>query len=217
MQTHRARVEDYLTTIYRLEEAYGVAKITDISRELEVSPATVSKVVKRLERSGYIVRERYHYVALTPLGREVAEGIIRKHRIAELFLSRVLGFSDYESHYYAHHLEHLPDVVIDRIHELVGRLEYCPHGNPLPGSPRHEDEKLVRLSKVSVGEVCTIKRLVGELREILDYAGKELIKVGSVLRVVSVKPETVVVELEDSRLKEIPTRLANLIVVSCKT
>lgn len=216
MYQHRARVEDYLTTIYRLEEAYGVAKITDISRELEVSPATVSKIVKKLEKTGFVIRERYHYVVLTSLGRQLAEEIIRKHRIAELFLSRVLGFNDYESHYYAHYLEHLPDAVIERVHKLVGMLEYCPHGNPLPGTTTREGEGTLRLSKATEGQVCTVRRLVGELREVLDFANRELIRVGSVLRVVSAKTESIVVELEGITIKEIPVKLANLIVVSCE-
>lgn len=215
MKSAKSRVEDYLTTIYRLEEALGIAKITDISRELGVSSATVSKVIGNLEKKGLVIREKYHYVTLTSTGRQLAESIIRKHRIAELFLSNILGFDDYESHYYAHHLEHLPDVIIERIYWLLGSPLTCPHGNPLPGTERGEKEELLSLNLALPGAVCTVKRLLGEFREVLEYARNESIKVGSVLSIISRRPESIIVKHGDQDLKEIPLRVASLILVLC--
>ncbi|MEM4224344.1 MAG: metal-dependent transcriptional regulator [Desulfurococcaceae archaeon] len=212
----KSRVEDYLTTIYRLEEAQGVAKITDISRELGVSSATVSKVIGNLEKKGLVVREKYHYVALTSTGKQLAEVIIRKHRIAELFLSSILGFNDYDAHYYAHYLEHLPDVIIERIYQLLGSPVMCPHGNPLPGLKNyHADERLITLSTAQPGALCTVKRLLGELRDVLEFARSGTVRVGTVITVVSSKPESIVVRIGEQDVKEVPLRVASLILVSC--
>ncbi|MEM2024730.1 MAG: metal-dependent transcriptional regulator [Desulfurococcaceae archaeon] len=138
---HRQRYEDYLVTIYRLEEALGEAKTSDIARELKVSPATVSKVIRQLESKGFVKREKYHYVKLIGRGRKIAELVVRKHRIAEVFLSNILGFNELDSHSYAHYLEHLPDVVIEKLYAYTNYPQYCPHGNDIP-SPSSGDVRL---------------------------------------------------------------------------
>lgn len=211
----RPRLEDYLTTIYRLEEALGVAKITDISRELEVSPASASKVVKRLESKGLVTRKKYHYVTLTDAGRKLAESIIRKHRIAEQFLSQMLGFDDYSSHVYAHYLEHVPEVVIEKLHQVLGFPSMCPHGNPLPGTQVSEDNS-TRLSVVKEGSKCVVVRLLGELRELLEFIRRTPVRVGSVLSITARSQNSVVVRVEDrGELIDIPLRIARLIMVRC--
>lgn len=130
----RRALEDYLTTIYRLEEIYGIARTCDIARELRVKPGTVTKMISKLAVRGYVAWAPYRGVKLTERGRQIAERIIRRHRIAECFFSKMLGFDLVKSHVYAHMLEHLPDEVFDRLYEVLGKPGKCPHGNPIPGS-----------------------------------------------------------------------------------
>lgn len=127
-------LEDYLKAIYRLEEVFGLAKTTDIARELKVSPSTVSKTLKQLEQAGLVIRELYEGAKLTDKGKKLAEIILRKHRIAETFLHNFLGFDIVEAHEYAHFLEHMPLEFFDRLWKLMGEPERCPHGNPIPGA-----------------------------------------------------------------------------------
>jgi len=216
MQAAKSRLEDYLATIYRLEEAFGVAKVTDIASELGVSPATVSKVVKRLEERGFVAREKYYYVALTEAGRRVAEAIIRKHRIAEAFLASTLGFNDYESHHYAHLFEHLPGAIIERLYVFLGSPETCPHGNPLPGGPRAKAaNELLKLVNVAEGNECTVKRLVGELRELLEFTAKAELRVGSTIVVESRDTSAIKIRLVGGKQVAVPLKVASLIVVEC--
>ena len=84
-------VEDYLVTIYRLEEAFGMARTTIIAKELNVKPGTVSKIVSKLELKGLVERTKYRGVKLTKEGRRIAEKIVWKHRIIERFLYDYVG------------------------------------------------------------------------------------------------------------------------------
>ncbi|MEM1542097.1 MAG: metal-dependent transcriptional regulator [Ignisphaera sp.] len=127
-------LEDYLKAMYRLEEIYGIAKTQDIATELNVTPATVSKTLKKLAEGDYIRWIPYEGVKLTKKGRRLAEDAIKKHRIAETFLHLHLGFDLIESHRYAHMFEHLPDEILDRLWIYMQKPSRCPHGNPIPGS-----------------------------------------------------------------------------------
>ena len=168
-------LEDYLITIYRLEEVYGIAKTTDIARELDVKPATVTKMLAKLAEKGYVEIAPYKGAKLTEKGREFAEKIVRKHRIAEHFFSKVLGFSLVKSHVYAHMLEHLPDEVFDRMYEVFGRPQRCPHGNPVPRtSTATEVVEAKPLASLPRGTLAKIMRIVCESRVDLLYEVERL-------------------------------------------
>ncbi len=157
-------MEDYIITIYRLEEVFGIARTSAIAREMGVKPATVTKIVGWLVREGLATTEKYRGTRLTPKGREVAERILKKHRILEAFLHR-LGFDSYKSHILAHRLEHIPDEVVNAIYEFLGRPETCPHGNPIadvevPSEPR--------LCDLQPGVRARIVRILGELRHVMS-------------------------------------------------
>lgn len=208
------RIEDYLTTIYRFEEALGVARTTDISKELGVTPATVSKIIKKLEERNLVKRVKYKHITLTASGRRLAEQIIRKHRISETFLVKMLGFNEFEAHIYAHYLEHLPDVIIEKIFDLVGKPSRCPHGNPIPGSEEGEDE-LTSLSFVNKGVECVVKRIAGEFTGILEFIHSLGIKMGRKLDIIERNQRHIIIELEDSSCIRLPNYLAKYIFVKC--
>jgi DtxR family Mn-dependent transcriptional regulator len=208
-----ARMEDYLTTIYRVREALGVVRVVDIARELHVSYATTSKILEKLEKQSLVKRVKYHYVDLTETGREIAEKVIRKHRIAEQFLVKTLGLNDLESHYYAHYLEHLPDELISKIHSYLGYPTTCPHGNPIPGYTVTYDT--IRLTEVNEGEECIVKRLLGELSILLEFTSRYSIRVGVGVVVVSKTSSSIKISLNRGVEVEVPRRIARLIMVEC--
>lgn len=213
VRSSRVGIEDYLTTIYRLEEIYGFAKTTKISRELNVTPATVSKVINYLETKGYVRRVKYRGVTLTSRGREVAEEIVRKHRIAEAFLTNFLGFDIYEAHLYAHRFEHLPREVIDRIYERMGMPLTCPHGNHIPGAKALTTCSGIRLSEAAEGRWYTIVRIGGELIHALKVLKELGLGLSSSVKVVVRKPLSTVIELSGGGLAEIPNEVAETVYV----
>ncbi|MEM1639025.1 MAG: metal-dependent transcriptional regulator [Desulfurococcaceae archaeon] len=217
MSSHKPeniRVEDYLTTIYRLEEALDEARITDISRELKVSPATVSKIIGKLEERNLVIRVKYRGVKLTEKGRSLAERIIRKHRIAEVFLLKILGFDEVESHQYAHYLEHLPDIIVERMYESVGKPPLCPHGNKIPGTTSTMP-KLIKLTETQPHQVCIVKRIAGEFADVLEYVHGIGIKVGASISVLKHTDERIIVKLQNNSESEIPFYIARFIYVEC--
>lgn len=164
----RVGVEDYLSTIYRLEEVFGIARTSDISRELGVRPATVSKILRRLAREGYVVWAKFRGFKLSEKGADTVKALVRKHRICEAFLAE-LGFNPVEVHEYAHYMEHLPQQIVESIHKYIGSPKECPHGNPIPG----EESALSGrpLSDFSIGDVV---RVIGYRGELVTYMKKAL-------------------------------------------
>uniref|UniRef100_A0A7J3ZJP2 Metal-dependent transcriptional regulator n=1 Tax=Fervidicoccus fontis TaxID=683846 RepID=A0A7J3ZJP2_9CREN len=213
-----AEIEDYLTTIFRLEEVYSVARTTHIARELSVTPATVAKVIAQLEGRGLVERKKYYGVRLTEKGREIARGIIRKHRIAEVFLTSFLGLDELEAHVYAHRFEHLPGEILERLYSKLGRPERCPHGNVIPGAlaepQERPQENAVKLSAVQLkGSTLVVRRVAGELLEPLKKAQESGIRPGSKLRVLEQKRAYTLIELGDGRRVKIPREIAETIYV----
>ena len=211
----KTRFEDYITTIYRLEEIFNYARLTDISRELGTTPGTVSKVISRLESEELVKRVRYRYVTLTEKGRAIAERVIRKHRIAELFLSRLLGFDEYESHLYAHYMEHLPEKILDRIYSLLGEPVQCPHGNKIPGVEVNV-ESLPTLNNAPIGRECIVKRIAGEFTSTLKTMQDLGIYMNTTLTVLDQGGDKVVVKTSDSRIINVPRHTARFIFVECR-
>lgn len=208
-RTFKTTREDYIATIYRLHEVYGSAKLSDISRELGVKPATTSKVLSQLEKSGLVKKYKYREIVLTEEGERIAEKIIRKHRISEVFLAYKLSVDIFDTHYYAHYLEHLPDELIERIYILLGFPQKCPHGNIIPGTKRGKDIVLaeyIRLSEATRG-TYRIERIAGELSSILPILKELQLKPNTIVEVVAQTPEYTVIR-QNSMLRNVAKHVA---------
>ncbi|MDP3774481.1 MAG: metal-dependent transcriptional regulator [Gemmatimonadales bacterium] len=126
-------VEDYLKTIYRLSEGGGTAATNDIAQKLDLSPASVTGMVKKLAESGHLEHAPYHGVRLTGPGRLAALAVMRRHRVLETYLITKLGYDWSSVHEEAERLEHaVSDELIDRMAFALGEPQYDPHGAPIP-------------------------------------------------------------------------------------
>jgi DtxR family Mn-dependent transcriptional regulator len=126
-------VEMYLKAVLELEEENIVPLRARISERLEQSGPTVSQTVARMERDGLVVVSTERHVELTPLGRQRAMSVMRKHRLAETFLSDVVGLDWEQIHDEACRLEHvMSDRVENRLMELLKEPSRSPYGNPIP-------------------------------------------------------------------------------------
>lgn len=127
-------VEDYLKTIYHLSRDDAAASTSSIADRLGVSAGSVTGMLKRLAEQGLVEHERYYGTRLTTEGSEEAVRMIRRHRILELFLVEVLGYTWDRVHAEAERLEHAAsDELIDRMAQVLGEPEWDPHGAPIPG------------------------------------------------------------------------------------
>jgi DtxR family transcriptional regulator, Mn-dependent transcriptional regulator len=126
--------EMYLRTILELEEEGIVPLRARIAERLDQTGPTVSQTVARMERDGLLRVAGDRHLMLSEVGRTLATRVTRKHRLAECFLSSVIGLPAEEVHAEACQWEHvISEGVERRLLELLGHPERCPHGNPIPG------------------------------------------------------------------------------------
>ena len=139
---YSAVVEDILKLVWSAEEAGrdGV-KPKDVSEHMGVVPSTATENIQRLARQGLVTHERYGRVRLTPQGRAIALGMVRRHRLLETYLHEALGFSWDEVHEEAEILEHaVSDRLLDRLDRVLGYPSRDPHGDPIPRADGSSDD-----------------------------------------------------------------------------
>ncbi|MGB0651776.1 MAG: metal-dependent transcriptional regulator [Thermoplasmatota archaeon] len=108
------QMEEYLETIYRLEEQGSVARTGEIAAQLGVAPPSVTDMVQKLEKAGFVEYEPYRGVHLTETGRAVGQKILGRHRVMQVFLQEVCGMDHAEAHEAACGMEHwIPDALHD--------------------------------------------------------------------------------------------------------
>ena len=139
---YSAVVEDILKLVWSAEEAGrdGV-KPKDVSEYMGVVPSTATENIQRLARQGLVTHERYGRVRLTPQGRAIALGMVRRHRLLETYLHEALGFSWDEVHEEAEILEHaVSDRLLDRLDRVLGYPSRDPHGDLIPRADGSSDD-----------------------------------------------------------------------------
>src|ERR687889_518844 len=159
--------EEYLQTIFWLQEAGLPMTGANVARAMQLSAPTVHEMVGRLERDGYITRGTDRALAFTDHGREHAEGIVRRHRLIERFLTDVLGIPWDDVHEEAERLEHAMSPVLEaRMLAAIGDAKTCPHGHPINVGERIVG---VPLADVEVGAKVRILRFENEAEDLLHY------------------------------------------------
>ena len=169
MATDHATVaeEEYLQTLFWLQEASLPMTGANVARAMQLSAPTVHEMIGRLERDGYITRAGNKAISFTPSGREHAEGIVRRHRLIERFLTDVLGIPWDEVHEEAERLEHaMSPVLEERMLAAIGDAKTCPHGHPIQAGTRIEG---VPLADVEEGARVTVLRFENEAEDLLHY------------------------------------------------
>ncbi len=112
-------MEDYLERIYQLIEEKGYARVSDIAEALEVHPSSVTKMVQKLDKSDYLIYEKYRGLILTPKGKKVGKRLVYRHELLEDFM-KIIGVSDQNIYQDVEGIEHhLSWDAIDRIGDLV--------------------------------------------------------------------------------------------------
>ncbi|MEE4273756.1 MAG: metal-dependent transcriptional regulator [Thermoanaerobaculales bacterium] len=167
--------EDYLKQIFLLGDGVESVSTRDLSRRLDVRPASVTGMIQRLAEQGLVSHEPYHGVRLTESGRRVALEMLRHHRLLETYLKQVLGYSWDEVHEEAEHLEHVISERFEaRIAEAMGHPTHDPHGDPIPDAellmpPAREE---ISLFAMEDGRTGTLTRVGTQDRKSLSRLGQ---------------------------------------------
>jgi len=214
-------VENYLKAIFQaqmaLTERDALVPMGQLASAIGVVPGTATTMVKALADSGLAHYEPYAGVRLTRAGEKLAAMVLRRHRLIELFLVKVMGMSWTEVHDEAENLEHaVSDRLIDRIDEMLGRPAVDPHGDPIPGPegtvpmPAYDS-----LLTCPLDAPVTISRVSDQDREFLEFADKHGLRPGDVVRVEdrSAAGDSVRLRARNDRRVTIGARAASKVLV----
>ncbi len=185
-------VEDYLKAIYELTQKKELTGTSEIAEKLSVSPASVTSMLKKLadNRSPLVYYQKSRGVQLSSVGKQCALRKIRQHRLVELFLVEILGYSWDEIHPEAEILEHVISPKLEeQIAKVLGNPEFDPHGDPIPRNDLSLPEnRTIPLKDLQPGQKAIIRRVRSSDSGLLKYLGDIGLKPKSVVTMVSIIP-----------------------------
>lgn len=174
-QEYSSAIQDYLTAIYRLQQAHERVTTSAIARALGKEPGSVTGMIQKLAQHGLVHYERHRGVRLTPTGEKIALEVLRHHRLIELYLAQALGYPWDEVHEEADRLEHvISEAFEDRIAAALGDPQFDPHGDPIP----HKDGTLPqanagdRLADQAIGQPAVVSRIGEQRPAMLRYLAR---------------------------------------------
>lgn len=194
---HAHSADEYLMTVWAL--AYPVGEYVPsrrgpqptaparIADQLGVSRASVGEMLKRLESDGMVVRGERKEAILTERGRLAAMRVVRRHRMVELLLTDVMGYSPAESHDRADAIDDgFDEEMVERLWERLGRPERCPHGYPLDADHElRENPTLKPLGSMPAGSQATVVRVAEHDGELLRFLFEAVLVPGTPVGVIA--------------------------------
>ena len=195
-----AGIERYLEAIYALGDEGRDVIAARLAEHLGVAAPTVAEALRRLVKEGYVTLSRRKEIAFTPKGREIAEHIVRRHRLSERLLTDLLGVPWYDVHEEASRLEHAISPSVEaKLAVLLGEPATCPHGNPIPGSGSPNLETGHYLDVASEGDVLVVERITEQAEQdsrLLEYFHRNGIVPGARATVAHVAPAAGAIALQ---------------------
>ncbi len=181
---------DYLANIYKLDEQEHKVTTGALADRMHVSAAASSSMLKRLEEAALIERSGADGVTLTEQGRLAALQLVRRHRLLEVFLMEIMGFSWDQVDVEAHRLEHSVSAAFEeRMDTLCGYPTHCPHGDPIPDNDGNvREDPTVPLLSLGDGQQGHIRRVATDDSRILRYLSQLGLVPGQQIRLVDVAP-----------------------------
>lgn len=172
--------ENYIKTIYSSSLEAGEVSVSELAKKLGVKLPTVTSMIKKLSSKKLVSYTPYKGIKITEKGRKEALSIIRKHRLAELFLVKILKLGWEEVHDIAEQLEHVnSELFYNRIDELLGYPKEDPHGEPIPdANGKMISQKSFPLSQADVGSLVRISAVSNDEKPFLDHLNVKGIKIG---------------------------------------
>lgn len=210
-------LEEYLEAIYRLEREGSGVTTSGLAADLGVAPASVSGMLKKLAEGGYLEYRARGEAKLTERGLQVGVRVVRRHRLAEVLLTDLLGMPWDKVHDEACRLEHAISAnVEERLIAVLGDPQYCPHGHPIPPADLSTPLRLgVKLAEVPPGAVARVLDVIEDVPEMLRYLDSIGLRPGAEIEVVEHGPLGGPVTITNVRGRHaISLELARLITVA---
>ncbi|MCC7439822.1 MAG: metal-dependent transcriptional regulator [Armatimonadetes bacterium] len=212
--------EDYLRSLYKLESRDLKATNAALAKELNVTSAAVTDMLRKLDELGLVSYQKYKGVTLTKSGLAIATRITRRHRLWEVFLIQHLRFAWDEVHDLANQLEHIrSDELTDRLDEFLGYPQHDPHGDPIPTRDGVIPVRILTpIGQLQPGEEGAVQRVSDEFPELLRYAVMVGLSLGSHIKVMErIQFDGSVRLVADGRESVISAKLAESVFVQLAT
>lgn len=175
--------EDYLKAILTHNGDHSFVLNKTLSQYLNIKPPSVSEMVNRLEKSGFVETKPYKGVQLSEEGLTYTLDIIKRHRLLELFLIKILEYNWEEVHQEAEVLEHkVSHLFVERLDKLLDYPITCPHGGVIPRDNKYKEIYTTDLLSFEAGDLVTIKR-VRDRTELLVYLTSKSILIGEQIKI----------------------------------
>jgi DtxR family Mn-dependent transcriptional regulator len=199
--------EDYLKAIWEIVQEEQIPISARLAEDLGVTPPAVTAALKRMARSGYLRVARDGRILLSGHGREIAQHLVLRHRLAEKLLTEVIGLEWSHAHEQAERLEHgISPEVVDLLLNRFGRESRCPHGVPLFGGMSKLRRKYgaLRLSEAPVGHRYEILRVYEKDPKFLEFLASLGLRPSTTLRILHREyDETMKVSIADHPSRKI--------------
>lgn len=208
--------EDYLKAIAELRRRSGEVNNKHIAGYLGVSAASVSEIIRKMEKEGLVKSADRRSILLTRKGEEAAMQLVRVHRLWEVFLVDHLGYSWGDVHEEAERLEHASSPrLMENLDRFLGYPEMCPHGGRIPGRKgTPQERRLYRLSDIPASMPAVVRR-VPESKDLLELLASSGIRLHE--RVSLMEQEAhggkFLVEVAEGHRLELPEEAADTILV----
>ena len=213
--------ENYLKAIYKIAEASdGYITTNDIAKKVSTSAASVTDMLKKLAKKKLIKYKKYHGLSLTDAGKKVALGIIRKHRLWEMFLVKALKFKWDEVHEVAEQMEHIrSEKLVQYMDRFLHFPKFDPHGDPIPdtnGKFMLPKDRSIALSDAKRDFTYVMKGVIDHSNSFLQLLDKSGISLGSKIKIRDIQPydKSLSILLNGKKRLFISSQIAKNILVS---
>ena len=206
---------DYLVAIYELSETHDRISTSVLAQKMDVSSAAASSMTKRLTETGHVVRSTRTGIQLTGQGRLAALQLLRRHRLLEVFLIEVMGFTWDQVKPEAMRLEHAISAEFEKRMEVLCNFPtHCPHGDPVPSEDGQiPSEELISLADLEPGQSGELRRVANHNAPMLRYLTQLNLEPGFRVKVLNVEPfdGPSTVQVEDRSPQSDPEGLVKII------
>lgn len=182
--------ENYLKNLLLLSMQHGSVSVLMLSKKLGIKMPTVTSMMKKFAEKGFVNFSPYKQITLTATGKSEALLVLRKHRLTETFLTRIMGIGWEEVHSIAEQIEHIQSpLFFEKMDEILDSPETDPHGEPIPtkeGLLVQKDQ--MRLSACQAGETARLTGVNDSSKEFLIFLNSKGIKPGVMVKIEHVEP-----------------------------
>ncbi|HSU27423.1 MAG TPA: metal-dependent transcriptional regulator [Chitinophagaceae bacterium] len=185
MLNYSTSEENYIKAIYHLQGTEGTVTTNELANELRARPASITDMMKKLKSKKLLHYQPYRGFHLSPEGKKVALGIIRRHRLWEFFLAEKLKFDWTEVHDVAEQLEHVSSKKLtDKLDEFLGFPRFDPHGDPIPDtSGKIESSRKICLADLPLNKTAVVCQVSDQSSGMLEMLRHKHIGIGTRLEV----------------------------------